>query len=223
MGWSGRSESATGSLIPWSIGRVRPCATSRQRCNRIKEERMTTSASPPIRLASEDVIINAPMSYAGSAQRIIRVRRRAEGGGKLVAFTALAITLILIAWVFVTAWYLIWGVWLVPYRLLRRGARKRKAEALRHRELMGTIQGSAAASAAAIVATTVASQLRALTPPRRPPGELVGDADRDRSVENLRDHMLAGRLTAEEFEERVAAVHRARTRGDLEAAGMNLP
>jgi hypothetical protein len=32
-----------------------------------------------------------------------------------------------------------------------RGARKRKVEALRHRELMGTIQGSAAASAAAIV------------------------------------------------------------------------
>jgi hypothetical protein len=28
---------------------------------------------------------------------------------------------------------------------------------------------------------------------------------------------------AEEFEERVEAVHRARTRGDLDAVGMNLP
>jgi len=42
----------------------------------------------------------------------------------------------------------------LPYRLLRRGARKRKAEARRHRELMGTIQGSAAASSAVIVANT---------------------------------------------------------------------
>jgi hypothetical protein len=194
-----------------------------QRCNRAKEERMTTSPSAPIRLASEDVIINAPMSYAGSAQRIIRVRRRAERGRNLVALTALAIMLILVAWVFVTAWYLIWGLWLVPYRLLRRGARKRKAEALRHRELMGTIQGSAAASAAVIVATTAASQIPALTPQPRAPGELVGDADRERSIEWLRDHMLAGRLTAEEFEERVDAVQRARTRGDLAAVGTNLP
>lgn len=42
---------------------------------------MTTSPSAPIRLASEDVIINAPMSYAGSTQRIIRIRRHAEAGG----------------------------------------------------------------------------------------------------------------------------------------------
>ena len=53
------------------------------------------TAQPPARLASEDVIINAPMSYAGSAQRIIRLRRRADGGAKLVAVTLLAILLIL--------------------------------------------------------------------------------------------------------------------------------
>ena len=117
---------------------------------------MSTAPNPPARLASEDVIINAPMSYAGSAQRIMRVRRRASGGsgGKLVAITVLAILLVLVAWVLVSAWYLVWGFWLVPYRLLRRGARKLKAETLRHRELMGTIQGSAAASAATIVAAT---------------------------------------------------------------------
>ncbi len=155
---------------------------------------MTTSSSAPIRLASEDVIINAPMSYAGSAQRIMRIRRRAEGGSTLVAITALATLLILVVWVFVTAWYLIWGLWLVPYRLLRRGARKRKAEALRHRELMGTIQGSAAASAAAIVAMTATSQVATLTPPAHPPGELVGDADRDQSIEALREHLLAAGL-----------------------------
>jgi hypothetical protein len=187
------------------------------------EENMSTSPTAPVRVASEDVIINAPMSYVGSAQRIMRIRRRAEGGRKLAAITVLAILLILIAWVFVTGWYLTWGLLLVPYRLLRRGARKRKVEALRHRELMGTIQGSAAASAAAIVASTAGSQVSALTPTAYAPGELVGDADRERNIEELRGHMLAGRLTAEEFEARVEAVHRARTRGDLDSAGMNLP
>jgi len=184
---------------------------------------MSTSPGPPLRLASEDVIINAPMSYAGSAQRIMRIRRRAEGGPNLAAITLLAIVLIMVAWVFVTVWYLLWGFWLVPYRLLRRGARKRKAEALRHRELMGTIQGSAAASAAAIVASTAAAQIAALTPPVLNPKELVGDADREQRLQQLREHLLAGRLTAEEFEERVGAVHSARTREDLEAVSRDLP
>ena len=82
---------------------------------------------------------------------------------------------------------------------------------------------TAAASAAAIVATTAGAQVAALTAPPYAPGELVGDADRDLTIEKLRDHMLAGRLNAQEFEERVDAAHRARTRGDLEAVGMNLP
>lgn len=180
---------------------------------------VSSAPGPPARLASEDVIINAPMSYAGSAQRIFRLRRRAASGGSMAAITALAILLILMAWTFVTVWYLIWGLWLVPYRLLRRGARKRKAEALRHRELMGTIQGSAAASAAAIVAARVA----VMTPPAYSPGELVGDMDREGIVEELRGHLLAGRLTAGEFEERVALAHGARTRADLDAARTDLP
>jgi Domain of unknown function (DUF1707) len=187
------------------------------------EESMSTSPNGPARLASEDVIINAPMSYSGSAQRIIRIRRRADGGGKLAAITLLAVLLILMAWVLVTAWYLTWGLWLVPYRLLRRGARKRKAEALRHRELMGTIQGSAAASAATIVAATATSHITELTRPAYSPDELVADEDRESAVDGLRGHMLAGRLTAEEFERRVGSAHAARTRADLDAVRIDLP
>jgi hypothetical protein len=187
------------------------------------EESMSTSPNGPARLASEDVIINAPMSYAGSAQRIMRIRRHADGGGKLVAITVLAIVLVLVVWMLVTTWYLLWGLWLVPYRLLRRGARKRKAEALRHRELMGTIQGSAAASAATIVAATATSQASAMTPPVYSPGELVADADREGAIDDLRGHMLAGRLTTVEFEVRVDAAHSARTRGDLDAIRVDLP
>lgn len=183
------------------------------------------SAQPPTRLASEDVIISAPMSYAGSAQRIMRIRRRAHGGGSIAAITALAIALVLIVWLTVTVWYLVWGIWLVPYRLLRRGSRKRKAEAIRHRELLGTIQGSAAASAAAIVAATTGKELSDLTRTAtvHPSDERIGDADRERTLDELREHMLAGRLTADEFEERLGLAHTARTWGDLAAVGANLP
>lgn len=178
---------------------------------------MSTQVKPPARLASEDVIINAPMSYAGAAQRIWRIRRRATNEQKLRALTALAVLLTLLAWVFVTAWYLLWGLWVIPYRLLRRGARKRKAEALRHRELMGVIQGSAVASANAIVSS------RIQTPSVSSPDELVADSDRERTIRDLSQHLVAGRLTTDEFEQRLAAAQSARTRAEIDVARADLP
>lgn len=185
---------------------------------------ISPQVQPPTRLASEDVIINAPFSYAGSAQRIWRVRRHAKVTWTLAAITVLAILIVLLAWAFVTGWYLLWGLWLVPYRILRRGARKRKAEAMRHRELMGAIQGSAAASSAAIVTQmTTASSTTPTSPPTPAPTERVGDADRESTIEGLRRHMLEGRLTSAEFEERVASAHDAKTRADLDAIMTDLP
>ncbi len=176
---------------------------------------MSAQARPAIRLASEDVIISAPMSYAGSAQRIARIRRRARDERQLMALTALAALLIVTAWVAVTIWYLTWGLLLVPYRLLRRGARKRRVEALRHRELMGVIQGSAIASANAIVSARIE--------PVHSPTELLSDGDRDDAVDELREHLLSGRLTTEEFERRLALANCARTRADLDLVRRDLP
>jgi hypothetical protein len=181
---------------------------------------MSTTVQPPERLASEDVIINAPMSYAGSAQRIFRIRRRAKDDGQRAMLTALAVVLTIFAWAAVTVWYLWWGILLVPYRLLRRGARRRKAEALRHRELMGAIQGSAIASSNAIVSSHIQVPVP-VAPPS--PSELVADNDRERASEDLRGHLLAGRLTTEEFERRLAMAQAASTRAELEAARDNLP
>ena len=184
---------------------------------------MSSGQQPPTRLASEDVIINAPMSYAGSAQRIFRLRRRAEreGGPKLAAITTLCVLLTILAWAAVTCWYLIWGIWLIPYRLLRRGARKRKAELLRHRELLGTIQGSALASANAIITSQLSASTAAATV--HSPNELIADRDRERAVEELRQHMMDGRLTTEEFETRLAAAQTAKTRREIEVARSDLP
>jgi hypothetical protein len=184
---------------------------------------VTDAPLPPARLASEDVIINAPMSYAGSAQRIMRLRRHANSAGALAAVTIVALLLVLSAWAVITVWYLVWGLWLVPYRLLRRGARKRKAEALRHRELMGTIQGSAAASAAAIVMATSGEAVRASIAPVEQPNLRVDADERERAASALHAHYVAGRLTDDEFGERVALAYSARTRGDLNGLLGDLP
>lgn len=184
---------------------------------------MSTQPQAPARLASEDVIINAPMSYAGSAQRIMRLRRRAHTERRLAAITILAIVLVLMVWVLVTAWYLTWGLLLVPYRLLRRGARKRKAEMLRHRELLGTIQGSAAGSAAAIVMATTSGLVAAQTATAHSSSERVADSDREYAIEQLRQDMLAGRLSGAEFEDRLETLHKANTWGELKALRADLP
>jgi class 3 adenylate cyclase len=66
------------------------------------------------------------------------------------------------------------------------------------------------------------------TPPRRSgaAGELTeraADADRDRTVTQLREHVVAGRLTLDEFSERVGLALQARTLGDLREVMVDLP
>jgi hypothetical protein len=51
----------------------------------------------------------------------------------------------------------------------------------------------------------------------------ASDADRDRTIAELREHVAAGRLTLEEFSERVERAASARTLADLEALGRDLP
>lgn len=51
----------------------------------------------------------------------------------------------------------------------------------------------------------------------------IGDSDRAGAEADLRDAFAAGRLGVDELAERVAAVHRASTRGDLDAVLRDLP
>jgi hypothetical protein len=80
------------------------------------------------------------MSYVGSAARIWKLTGVTANAGGRVALGALAIVLIGCAWVVVTSWYLTFGLLLVPYRIVRRGSRKHKREALQHREMLAAIQ-----------------------------------------------------------------------------------
>jgi uncharacterized protein DUF1707 len=51
----------------------------------------------------------------------------------------------------------------------------------------------------------------------------VADADREQLIDELREHAGAGRLTADELEERVGGAYGASTRGDLDALRADLP
>lgn len=91
----------------------------------------------------EKVVISAPMSFAGSWQR----SKQWLWDGKPDAWKWsggwLAIAALLSVWWPVNcAWYLVFGLLLVPYRLLRRGGRKRKREALMHKEMLEAINES---------------------------------------------------------------------------------
>lgn len=94
-------------------------------------------------LASEKVVISAPFSFVGSAQRIWKMTDVENPFLKFI-LTLIAIVFIMFAWVFVACWYFVlyvlFGILFIPWRLLRRGSRKRKQERLRHREVLDAIE-----------------------------------------------------------------------------------
>lgn len=51
----------------------------------------------------------------------------------------------------------------------------------------------------------------------------IGDSDRDAAIAALREHMSAGRLTAEEFDERMTKALEAKFQQDLEGLFIDLP
>jgi len=91
----------------------------------------------PARLDSEEVVLAAPMSFTGSAERLWKLTRSAPANALAsAAVYAGVILLIIVAWAAVLCWYFFFGIWLVPYRLIRRGQRKRRRKDLRHREML---------------------------------------------------------------------------------------
>jgi hypothetical protein len=118
-------------------------------------------------LRSEQVVVSAPMSLHGSSVRLWKLTRparslwRSSGAvGRelhpaarvaLLAFTytlaAMAVTTIYVgvaaaiavAWVAIGCWYLLFGLFLVPYRMMRRSSRNKKVRGLQHRELLDAV------------------------------------------------------------------------------------
>jgi hypothetical protein len=72
------------------------------------------------KLASEKVIVSAPLSFSGSAQRIWKITDVENPIAKF-ALALIAITLIMCAWMFVLCWYfvmyILFGVFFFIFRL----------------------------------------------------------------------------------------------------------
>ena len=60
-------------------------------------------------------------------------------------------------------------------------------------------------------------------PPPADQAVRIGDAERDRVIDQLADHHAAGRLTLGEFEERMTSASAARTGADLAVLTADLP
>ena len=92
-------------------------------------------------LGSEAVILEAPFSYVGSTKRTLRWFKYHQAKATwllMLEYIGLVLWL-LVAWAFVTAWYLVFGLWLVPYRLIRRSARKNEKQSRQHAELLAQL------------------------------------------------------------------------------------
>lgn len=87
---------------------------------------------------SEDIVIAAPLSFTGSAERIWKIVQSDNIFVKMV-LVIVALIFVSMAWFFILLWYLIFGILLVPYRLIRRSQRKQKRDKLRHRELLNAL------------------------------------------------------------------------------------
>ena len=94
-------------------------------------------------LASEKVVVSAPLSFSGSAQRIWKITNVENPIAKF-ALAVLAVILILGMWVFVLCWYfmmyVLFGVFFFIFRLFTRSRRKNKRDRLRHREVLEAIE-----------------------------------------------------------------------------------
>ena len=88
-------------------------------------------------------VVAAPMSFAGSAGRALNLLWHDKS--PVVKF-ALGIwlipSLLFFWWGAILVWYVAFGLLLAPYRLVRRGSRKRKREARMHEETLRAIRES---------------------------------------------------------------------------------
>jgi hypothetical protein len=82
---------------------------------------------------STKIVTSAPMSFSGSLKR---TRNWFSGW----MFWLVGLPLVLLWWIVILAWYVCFGLLLVPYRLVRRGSRKRKLADARHAEVLSAVR-----------------------------------------------------------------------------------
>lgn len=98
------------------------------------------------KLASEKIVVSAPTSFSGSVARIWKMTDSDNATLKWLLLVPIALCLIFMAWSFVAIWYFIifglFGIFVIPFRLLTRSGRNRKRNSLQHRELLEAVRNT---------------------------------------------------------------------------------
>lgn len=88
-------------------------------------------------------VVSAPMSFAGSLARTQNwLSHDQELWFKIAVGWWAVVTLGLMWWSLIFVWYLIFGLLLVPYRLIRRGSRKQNIQAKQHKEILEELKNN---------------------------------------------------------------------------------
>ena len=81
------------------------------------------------------------MSFAGAWGRTLNAFwHDRDSDYKRLAGWLLVFLVLTLWWSAIVAWYLIFGIFLIPYRMIRRGSRKRKVQNRQHGELLEALR-----------------------------------------------------------------------------------
>ena len=92
-------------------------------------------------MSKKKPVVSAPMSLNGSYLRTANALWHGQPSWFQLAFGWWMILLVLsFWWTAIITWYFVFGLLLVPYRLVRRGGRKRTIEQKRHEDLLEALR-----------------------------------------------------------------------------------
>jgi Flp pilus assembly protein TadB len=102
-------------------------------------------STPAAPAAAPDAILSSPMSFTGSAQRIMRHAPTSTASpARRILVRTLLMLAVALAWAVVLVWYAVMlSFWLLPtivWRFHRRGVRREREQARQHRELLEAVR-----------------------------------------------------------------------------------
>lgn len=112
-------------------------------------------------MTQKKTVVSAPMSFNGAYLRTANVFWHGQPSWFQLAFGWWVSLFVLVFWwTAIVFWYGIFGLLLVPYRLVRRGGRKRTLEQKRHEELLDALRSGTSPSAQPVGKSDKASPQR---------------------------------------------------------------
>lgn len=95
-------------------------------------------------LDSEKVILESPMSFTGATKRIWpeMMDKNVNKYVKWLLLFPMTLFVLYIVYAVIFTWYMIFGLLLLPFRLMMRSSRNKKKQEMQHRELLQSLKSS---------------------------------------------------------------------------------